>query len=91
MQEYRERQLDTEYHLRNNQSFKRISDKENQQQGNSQRQEHAYLRVTVLDMIPAKIEPAAIPLVIVDEMPAISKASANTIAALLPNSGSSND
>ena len=51
MQEYRERQLDAEYHLRNNQSFKRISDKENQQQGNSQRQEHAYLRVTVLDMI----------------------------------------
>ena len=37
------------------------------------------------------MEPAAIPLVMVDEIPAISNASANTMAALLPNKGSSND
>ena len=34
------------------------------------------------------MEPAAIPLVMVDEIPAISNASANTMAALLPNKGS---
>ena len=37
------------------------------------------------------MEPAAIPLVMVDEMPAISNAKANTMAALLPSNGSSKD
>ena len=41
--------------------------------------------------IPAKMEPAAMPLVIVEEMPAISNASANTTPALLPSNGSNSD
>ena len=38
-----------------------------------------------------RISAAAIPLVMVDEIPAINRANANTIAALLPNKGSSSD
>ena len=41
--------------------------------------------------MPEKIEPAAIPLVMVEEIPAMSNAKANTMAALLPKSGSSKD
>ena len=37
------------------------------------------------------MEPAAMPLVIVEDMPAINKASANTTAALLPSKGSNSD
>ena len=41
--------------------------------------------------IPEKIEPAAIPLVTVEEMPAMSKANAKTTAAALPSNGVSKD
>ena len=37
--------------------------------------------------MPEKMEPAAMPLVMVDEIPAMSKAKANTMPALLPNRG----
>ena len=41
--------------------------------------------------MPAKIVPAAMPLVTVDESPAISNAMANTLAALPPSNGASSD
>jgi len=41
--------------------------------------------------IPANILPAAIPLVIVLDIPASNSAIANILAALLPNSGVSRD
>ena len=41
--------------------------------------------------MPEKMEPAAMPLVTVEEMPAMSKANAKTTAAAFPNYGVSKD
>ena len=51
LQKNRKRQLDTQHHLRDDQTLKRIADKENQQQCNAQRQDNPYLRVAILNVV----------------------------------------
>ena len=51
MQEHRERQLDTQNHLRNDKSVKGILNKEDKNQCYPQRNQNTDLRVDILDMI----------------------------------------